>query len=201
MDIGMSQLKEIALASPQLALILAKEQPVLRPVAFEVKATFVSGEMGAAVESAFEQRVFNDCWIQRVQYTVQRPNYAIGSPLRAFFEEQNKRSPSVDVLGKIDCEETWDFTRTPVPIETVFGSSGDTQGFMAFNGVVIPARGSPWMRFCLTRPLSESEIPYIVRVVFSVLEMKGSRYGSITKGDAITELRAMGIYCGGLGSK
>lgn len=198
MDLNRQQLEELAFHNPVLALLIVKEAPQFKPTSYEVKATFLESGVGTPLELGFAQRVFNDVWVQRVEYTVQRPLYAAGSPLRGFFEEYNKKNPGIDVYMKLDQTDTYDVTQTAQPIENIFAPSGVTEpkGFMGWRGLVIQRIGTPFMKLTLTRTLQQDEIPYIVRIAFHVLELRGCRYGEVSKLEALAQLRGMGFCVG-----
>lgn len=203
MQINREQLTELAFNNPQLALLIIQETPIMKPTAYEVRGEFVTGgNRGQELQFAFNNRVFNDVWVQRVEYTVQRPNYAPTSPLRGWFEEFNKRNPGIDIYMTLDQTDKYDTTQTPQPIENIFAPSGSTEprGFMAWKGLVIQKTGTPILTMRLTRDLDvnevSSEIPLIVRITFMCLELRGCHYGGISRLQALAQLRAMGIMVG-----
>ncbi len=193
-DITRELLINVGQSNPQLACALM-EFPMLTPDSYEVRAEFTTGTDGTPLEAAFSRRTLADVWVQRVTYTVQRPAYQQGSPLLAWSDDFNTRHPYVDVYGKIDAENTEDFTQGEVPIETIFAPVGSNypDGMLHYRGLVIPRNGSPWMRLTLRRALAVDEVPYIVRIVFLVLSLRGCRYGGISRLEAIAQLKAAGL--------
>jgi len=146
-----AEISALSYANPRLAYVLVTNRAALRPNSYEVRGEFTTGNVNDFVEVAFRSRLYADAWVQRVQYTIQRPNYATGSPLKFWFDRQMRETPYIDVYGKIDGVDTWDFTNTPQPIENLFAASGNSMpdGMLSDKGIVLPRDSSLWMCWTL----------------------------------------------------
>lgn len=189
-----AEISALSYANPRLAYVLVTNRAALRPNSYEVRGEFVTGNVNDYIEVNFRSRMYADAWVQRVQYTIHRPRYATGSPLKAWFDRQTREAPYIDVYAKIDGVDTWDMTNTPQPLENLFAASGNSQpdGMISDKGIVLPRDSTPFMKLTLTRQLEETEIPYIVRISFHCQELMGCRMTEISLLEAVARLRSIG---------
>lgn len=183
--------------NPVLALTLVRDHPPLVPNSYSIEANFETAAVGDQVEPSFRTEFYQDSWVQQAYYTLRRPDYLSGSPLKWESDDYARKNPYVDFEGQLVSWDKNTVTAWRQPLENLFpvpGACGPT-GFMAHEGYVFPKASNMWTRFTLRRTLLADELPYIITVTFLVKELQGCRLRPVSPMEAIAELKSLG-YCG-----
>lgn len=185
-------LRTIALLNPRLALMLVRGQPIA-PRAYNIRLQWDQVTAGQRISGSLDERMYQDCWVQQLTYTVRRADANLGAFDRAENDEYTKRNPYVDVDIRIEGTERYQLTEGLTPLENIATTSDAERNYMN-RGWTIGTDQNIFIDGVLQRTLAEDEVPYVVAITLSVLELSGCRLHTIAYADAVCALQHMGLY-------
>lgn len=184
-------LRSIAMLNPRLALMLTRGQP-LAPRAYNIRIQFDQGTSGETIDSEMDERLYQDVWIQNLAYTVRRPNANEGVIDRAQVDEYTKLNPYVDVEMRVAGTEKYELTNSLTPLENI-AQSRNVRDYLN-KAWTLGVDQNLKVRGVLQRNLAEDELPYLVILTLTVIEVSGCNLHTIAYADAVCALKTMGIY-------
>lgn len=118
-----------------------------------VTGSFNDTTADQCVPGIFEGLVEVDFWVQKVSYTVQRPNAFAGSIFKAQSDVYNALNPNImfKLIIKNWCEYV--ISPDPTPLENI------VMAFCNPTGLILRCSAGISAEFCLTRALAADEIP------------------------------------------
>lgn len=186
-----NDLRLIALYNPRLALMLVRGQPV-NPRAYTMEVRFTQTSVDQApVDSRFAEQFYQDCWLQQITYTLHRPSYLTGSPYKCQSDDYTARRPYVEMYIRLEGAEHNELIENFAPLENIAATHSDRA--FACRGFVIPSRTNIKSQSRILRTLGETEVPYIIKMTFSVLELTGCNLRSVDESVAIEQLQRIGL--------
>lgn len=160
------------------------------------RGQFTSGTANQTLPVKMEDLAEVDVWLKDVQFTVRRPNYFPGNPLRDIANTAYARNPDIDVTLQIKSWCNFVISDDPTPL----GNFAEVFECVCPVGLVLTCGASAIATFTNTRALIDpDEIPTEVIVSLHVMRLPRSNcYAQISIQDALAVLKKSGIACDNL---
>lgn len=188
----MEDMKSLALASPFVAWMLMQGKPlVARTYSIELRwDSWASGQV--LPEVGFAEKFYQPFWVQDITYTLRRPLYAPGVMGKLQDDEYCKRNPYVDITMR-QSKPRYDLFEGFQPLENVATTLSERK--YGKRGWVLPEDSNLFVIARNNRTLGETEVPYVITLTFSGLELSGCDDPVCNDwDDTICKLRSAGLY-------
>lgn len=188
-------LREVALTSPLLAYMLTRGYPLV-PRAYSIELRWDSSASDQLLDGdtqKFNEKLYQMFWVQDVTYTVRRPLFNVGVFGAREQDEYCKLNPYVDVRIDAKGDTDYKFTDGFQPLENLCKTSGNPRAWASRN-LVLNKNANLIVQAYNRRAFAELEVPYIVTLTFSGLELSGCKLPSWDYDEVVCKLRDEGIY-------
>lgn len=194
-----SDLRTIALLNPRLALMLARGQP-WAPRSYNIDLRWDTPAAETPIEQHLVSRLYQDCWLSDISYTVDAPNVGGGSIWQPIIQEAYARNIGNWILAtmRVEGPDRYEITNEGTPLGA-FCSNGPFQGKLLDKAWVLTHDQNLFVRAVNTRAFrttlqNPNEIPTTIRLTLSVKELSGCNLRNIGYDEAVCALRDMGYY-------
>jgi len=189
-DLG-HELRTIALLSPKLAYMLVVGQPLV----YRSRSIRMQWDTQTTDETImgrrFADKLFQMFWIWDISYTVRRPNANDGVFGKLEQDYYAARAPYVDVNMRMVGREQFQITDGWQPLEDIAGPTvTNNRRSCAW---ILTADSNMSIDGINRRQFNNDEIPYIVDIVFSGMELSGCELPGCGYDEAVCYLRDNGI--------
>lgn len=185
------ELRTIALLSPKLAYMLS----VGHPLAYRTRSVRLQWDTTAAEQTIpgrrFTDKLFQMFWVWDISYTVRRPNANDGVFGKLEQDRYAALAPYIDVDIRMVGRENWHITDGFQPLETIAGPNQTNNRRNA--AWVLTADSNVSIDAINRRTFGDDEVPYIVDIAFSGLELSGCDLPGCGYDEAVCYLRENGI--------
>jgi hypothetical protein len=154
-----------------------------------LRVTFPGGKVGTQLSVSLpEGRVGCDVAVVDFVYSVDRPNYLLGSPIKEEVDVANEKKPGIDLSLKIQGCGRYLIEDDPCPINIQARASVLPEGTDCCPRITLtPAQGVKGT-FTLTRNLAPDENPYRVVLAFRGIALPCRFGGGLCANDVVPYL-------------
>jgi hypothetical protein len=188
-------LRTIALLNPRLALMLARGQP-LAPRAYNMGLLFDAGAVGTIIRNSFQERMYQDGWIQSFTYTIRCPLADAGSIWKLAVDTMRKQNPYISIDMRVEGPDRFEITNGPTPIENAITTLNEYRNLLN-KAWVIGRDSNLFVAATLDRNFSDGEfgeIPMTLWITMNCLELSGCNLRAIGFSEAVCALKRMDLY-------
>jgi hypothetical protein len=187
-------LQPIALTNPRLAVMLARGQPI-QPQVYTMGLEWDTGAVGTDVENHFAQPMMNPALVTGMTYTLQSEGWLAGSFLKPIAENFRNSGPTyINLEMRMEGPDRYYLTKNPTPIENIGVSGANRDRNFINNGWVIDDNANLYIKGYLARTFVAEEVPLLLMLSITMLELSGCNLRSIGFNEAVCALRKMGLY-------
>lgn len=193
-DAVANDLRTIALLNPRLALMLARGQP-LAPRTYTIPIRWDTVAAEQPITNQLSERLFQDCWISDLVYSVECPGIAPGNAFQPMIEEAFAKRCGAFIMLDLDVQgpDRFRITNEPVPLGTIC-SFDARQGKLLDKAWVIGHDQNLNVRATNHRAFTASQVPTILTLTLCVKELSGCNLRNISYDEAVCALRDMNLY-------
>jgi len=186
-------LRTIALLNPRLALMMAKGQP-MAPRSYQLNINWDdAGTVGSIVTTAFQERFYQPVWIQQFVYNIRAPQANNGSLFKPIIDAYRNETPWINVSLRIEGPDRFQLTEGYIALENIATTRGNDRDLLN-NAWVIDQDQNLFVDAILDRNLAEDEIPYVLQMTMTGLELSGCNLRQVGYQEAVCALKEMGLY-------
>ena len=187
-------LRSIALLNPRLALMLARGQP-WAPRTYNIELRWDTPASEYPIEQHLSERLYQDCWLSGISYTVDAPNVALGNPFAPMIEQAYAQNCGNFILlsMRVEGPDRYEITNEFTPMGSIC-SHNNFQANLLDKAWVLGHDQNLFVKAINTRAFDPSNVPTVVRLTLSVKELSGCNLRNIGYGEAVDALRVMGYY-------
>jgi hypothetical protein len=188
-------LRTIALLNPRLALMLARGQPwAPRTYTIPIRWDAVTAEQ--PIGNNLAERLYQDCWLSDIVYTVECPNIAPGSAWKPEIENAYAKSCGnwIHVSLEVQGPDRYQITNERTPLGAIC-SHDAFQGKLLDRAWVLSHDQNLRVTAVNTRAfVAVTGVPTILTLTICVKELSGCNLRNISYDEAVSALRKMGYY-------
>jgi hypothetical protein len=187
-------LRTIALLNPRLALMLSRGQP-WAPRTYNIELRWDTPASEYPIEQHLNERLYQDCWISDIVYTVDAANVAVGSTWKPMIEQAYVQSAGNWILldMRVEGPDRFQMTNEFTPMAAICSHNSFQQKLLD-KAWVIGHDQNLFVKAINTRAFDvHTEVPTVVRLTLCVKELSGCNLRSIGYDEAVCALRDLDI--------
>jgi hypothetical protein len=188
-------LRTIALLNPRLALMLARGQP-WAPRTYNIQLVWDLVTAEVTVNQNLQERLYQDCWLSDIYYTVSCPNIAGASIWKPVIEEAYAKSCGNWIMLDMEVQgpDRYRITNERTPMGAICSNGGKT-GKLLDRAWVLTHDQNLFVHATNTRAFTAvTGVPTTVTLTICVKELSGCNLRNISYDEAVCALRDMGYY-------
>lgn len=187
-------LRTIALLNPRLALMLARGQP-WAPRTYNIAFQWTAVTAESPITNQLTERLYQDCWLSDIVYSVECPNIAPGSVWQPVIEQSFSERCGAFIMLDMEVQgpDKYRITNERTPMGSIC-SHHAFQGKLLDRAWVLTHDQNLFIRATNSRAFTAAQVPTTVTFTICVKELSGCNLRNISYDEAVCALRDMGYY-------